>query len=287
MNNSPDSLKVFQVNWSLTHRCNYSCLYCFNQNGIEKSFNLSDVIIERIFKNIKDYAADFEKFRITLTGGEPTLLSELPLIIQYIRESFNLEYVNFITNCSKIPEYFSQFLRYAQKDDFFIRCSLHPDYWNNNTKNVINSLLKNKINHMVSILFDPSKIAVVQDMINFVQPESCPSLRRIFGCDSIQYSEDDLRFLKEINSCWGNSEEITNTIETNKFRGKTCHFGDNLLIINSDLSFSPGYCPQAEIVKLPFAFINARKIREKIKKTAICRQSCCQIPTDLCIPKSF
>ena len=121
-------------------------------------------------------------------------------------------------------------------------------------------------------------------MINFVELESQPSLRKIFGCDSINYSEEDLKFLSEVNSSWGNREEVTNT-STNKFYGKTCHFGENLLIINSDLSFSPGYCPQAEVVNLPFCFINARKIKEKIKKTEICRQSCCQIPTDLYIPK--
>lgn len=57
------------INWSLTPRCNLNCGFCFRYFDPELTENETDKIIEKVIKS--------EVKRITLSGGEPTLVDRL------------------------------------------------------------------------------------------------------------------------------------------------------------------------------------------------------------------
>lgn len=278
---------MFRINWEITSKCNYSCRYCYNQ-GTKKEIQLDELKINRVLDNILDL--DYDKYSFTLTGGEPTLSPYLKFIIDSVFDKFGgkLSYLNFITNGSQDEDYFHQFTEYPF-DKFFIRFSIHPKYWNQQKRDTLCFLIKNKVKLMISVLFDISFRENVIEIIEWINQFQLdyffqPSLRKIFGCDSVKYTEPDLNYLFLINKLWRAQEEITNT-SRNVFTGKFCSFGKNLLVINSDLSFASGYCPECETIKIPFIYLTPEKIKDRITHFKRCRMSCCEIPTNLLIPK--
>ena len=69
------------VHWYLTGRCNLKCDFCFAQEigcedtSDEKLKNLATVLIENGAK------------KVTITGGEPTLVKGLPIVMQILKEA--------------------------------------------------------------------------------------------------------------------------------------------------------------------------------------------------------
>ena len=93
----------FVVNWHITYQCNYRCSFCFFRNPSDKqdrSPKLS-VSIENAYDLIRELR-DSGVRRINFAGGEPTLVKEFPLVVNY---SHSLGIVNtVVTNGTGITE---------------------------------------------------------------------------------------------------------------------------------------------------------------------------------------
>lgn len=276
-----------QINWEISNKCNYNCSYCYNKDK-KDDFPLSEEIIDIILDNI--FSLD-NTFSITLTGGEPTQSSHLKKIINkiflYKEKKIRLQEVNFITNGSQDFEYFKDF-RDLPKNIFFIRLSIHPKYYTPRLKNLILELVENRIPLKISILYDIKYLDRVVEIVNWIDKFQRndffePSLRAIFGADcGVSYSESDKEYLDTINKKWNYLTPFKN----NKFYGQICSFG-KILVINSDLTFSSAYCPQARYCAIPLVYTTPKKIKENIIYSDRCRMSCCQVPTDLILDKKI
>ena len=77
-------MKNFQVvNYHITNRCNYHCIYCFGKFDRQKDPSLDDA--KKIIRNIADYFLrnGITDGRINFAGGEPTLYEHLDELIDY------------------------------------------------------------------------------------------------------------------------------------------------------------------------------------------------------------
>lgn len=85
----PDSMGLTIV-WSVHNLCNYKCSYCppYNSSATENWMKKENVF--SFIDSVKRHYCDglgYKKVTFSLTGGEPTLLKDLPEICQRIREN--------------------------------------------------------------------------------------------------------------------------------------------------------------------------------------------------------
>lgn len=91
------------ANWHMTYQCNYQCSFCFFRNPVDRNdmkprLSISIEMAYELIRRLKDSGIK----RINFAGGEPSLVSELPLILKY---SHSLGIVNtLVTNGTGITE---------------------------------------------------------------------------------------------------------------------------------------------------------------------------------------
>ena len=82
---------------SLTDRCNYRCVYCMPEEGVDlvpRADVLSFEEIERIVRVMMRFGVR----RVRLTGGEPTIRPDLERIVTLLRQVPELEDLSLSTN---------------------------------------------------------------------------------------------------------------------------------------------------------------------------------------------
>ena len=87
----------------VTRRCNLSCRFCFANGG---DF-VEDPTVEELEADTRDIVAKCGKVLLQLSGGEPTLRSDLPHLVRYAKEA-GCGYVQLNTNGIRLaqePEY--------------------------------------------------------------------------------------------------------------------------------------------------------------------------------------
>src|ERR1041384_2890038 len=111
---------------SATDRCNFRCVYCMPETGMQwlpKSEILS-------YEEIADVVAQLAPLglrRIRITGGEPTIRPNLDELIRMLRRNSNLEDIELSTNGVRLPT-IAQLYREAGPDRVNISAdSLRPD----------------------------------------------------------------------------------------------------------------------------------------------------------------
>lgn len=88
---------------SVTDRCNFRCLYCMPVEGLEwlpKSEILSYEEITEVVRQL----APLGLTRLRLTGGEPTIRPDLPVLIRSLRAIPEISDLALSTNGIKLPE---------------------------------------------------------------------------------------------------------------------------------------------------------------------------------------
>ena len=68
------------ISWDITNKCNFNCIFCFNNSGEFKKENLSRNEIRLITKNI----IKLRPFWVCICGGEPLLRRELFEVVQLL-----------------------------------------------------------------------------------------------------------------------------------------------------------------------------------------------------------
>lgn len=88
---------------SVTDRCNFRCVYCMPEQGIDlapKSELLSFEEIARVAR----VGAELGVNKIRLTGGEPTVRRELPSLIEMLADIPGIQEIALTTNASRLNE---------------------------------------------------------------------------------------------------------------------------------------------------------------------------------------
>ena len=103
--------------------CNFNCRFCFLE---KKESNISQFFWGDILRQIDD-AKKTKSTKITFSGGEPTLIRELPLLISYAKEK-GISEVELQTNALKCAyENYIQELKNAGLDSVLIGFHSHQE----------------------------------------------------------------------------------------------------------------------------------------------------------------
>jgi cyclic pyranopterin phosphate synthase len=87
---------------SVTDRCNFRCLYCMPEDGLEWLPKAEILTYEEIRDVVRQLApAGIRRLRIT--GGEPTIRPDLEVLIGYLKNIPGIEDVALSTNGVKLP----------------------------------------------------------------------------------------------------------------------------------------------------------------------------------------
>jgi MoaA/NifB/PqqE/SkfB family radical SAM enzyme len=85
--------------WKITRRCNLYCVYC-DHASMRKATHHEDIDYEKVIENIRSYQPKI----VNISGGEPTLVEELPWVLSEIKKRWNpfIRIVHNGTNPQKI-----------------------------------------------------------------------------------------------------------------------------------------------------------------------------------------
>jgi len=104
----------FTAVWEITNRCNLRCVHCYQgEGGTELEWDESRAMLD-----------DLEALgclKLTLTGGEPTLRTDLPKILEYCRDKGFA--VTLFTNATRFSPEVRDVLLHVRP--FAVECSLH------------------------------------------------------------------------------------------------------------------------------------------------------------------
>lgn len=75
--------KGFSINWNLGRRCNYNCSYCPPEVHDNFSPHVTFNMFKKGFDNLNSKINFLNNFKITFTGGEPTINPEYYNIVDY------------------------------------------------------------------------------------------------------------------------------------------------------------------------------------------------------------
>ncbi len=92
---------------SVTDRCNYRCIYCMPEHGVQQMHHTEILRIEEIVQAVR-VAADLGFKSIRLTGGEPLVRKGIVDLIHNIAHTPGIENVSLTTNGVLLPKMASQ-----------------------------------------------------------------------------------------------------------------------------------------------------------------------------------
>lgn len=165
--------KIKHIRFSITSKCQYSCLYC-DREGYSRTHELT---VEEITKLCKILAEILNVTRIKFTGGEPLCREEIVQIIQNVSDLQLYKDISMTTNGLLLSEKAEELYRAGLNRINVSLASLQPEvykkiYGSDSLKTVLKGLQKAK-----KIGFDPIKLNFVlmkgindnelEDIINF------------------------------------------------------------------------------------------------------------------------
>ena len=96
-----------QINYlriSVTDRCNLRCVYCMPAGGISHKPHQEILSFEQIYKFVR-VAAGLGIEKVRITGGEPLIRKDLPLLIAQLKTIGGLKEIALTTNGMNLSEY--------------------------------------------------------------------------------------------------------------------------------------------------------------------------------------
>ena len=124
-----------EITFFVTAVCNLRCRHCFNLEKIEKANPKHELSIEEIEKATRTIPPFI---RLSLSGGEPFLRTDLAQICQAFCENCHVKFISIPTNASltgKIVSDVKQILRTCSK--LFLHISLSVDALGEDRDNIV------------------------------------------------------------------------------------------------------------------------------------------------------
>ena len=88
---------------SVTERCNFRCVYCMPAEGVTLSPRADILSFEEIAR-VATVGARLGLSKIRLTGGEPTVRKDLPLLVKMLRQIDGIREIAMTTNAALLGE---------------------------------------------------------------------------------------------------------------------------------------------------------------------------------------
>jgi cyclic pyranopterin phosphate synthase len=89
---------------SVTDRCNLRCLYCMPPEGVPQMPH-SEILSYEEVRTVVQAAAELGVNRIRLTGGEPLVRAELPMLIKMLSQVKGIQELSLTTNGTFLKKY--------------------------------------------------------------------------------------------------------------------------------------------------------------------------------------
>ncbi len=97
------SRRISYLRISVTDRCNFRCVYCMPAEGIETLPREQILTFEEISR-VARVGVSLGLRKIRLTGGEPTVRADLPLLVRLLRSIDGVEEISMTTNAARLTE---------------------------------------------------------------------------------------------------------------------------------------------------------------------------------------
>jgi cyclic pyranopterin phosphate synthase len=88
---------------SVTDRCNFRCVYCMPEDGVDLIPRAEILTFEEIAR-VASVGATLGLHKIRLTGGEPTVRRDLPRLVQMLAEIDGIREISITTNAARLGE---------------------------------------------------------------------------------------------------------------------------------------------------------------------------------------
>ena len=118
---SPNTAKVFKIEWNLGKRCNFNCSYCDEWTHDNKSPHMEFEVAKRFVDKIVDKMPNKE-FKINFTGGEPCVNPNFEKMVDYMWDKGIA--IGVTTNGSRTYDYYAKILPKLSSINF----SYHMEY---------------------------------------------------------------------------------------------------------------------------------------------------------------
>ena len=315
----------FNIQFTVSNQCNYSCKYCPPKLS---SWSTPLIPIETYIRFFKDLIADnpeimdYEKRFVGLTGGEPTIYPGIDNLIDFFKENnFN---ISLDTNGSAKMDFWEKNLSKINMTNL----SVHPRYANfNHILQVVKLGIQKQSVVKVAILMDPEYWERAHEAINFFKENNVPIMEfkgLIFRHDIESkedkrkqnyydsYTKEQMDWIKNntyhsnINLKMINPNYQTRSAyviyeddkkekflgqklqsqELNKFLGFKCYAGSNNISVKWDGTIRAAHCGVKDIAF--GSLLENPNLKIKLfKEPIICRLKKCSCVSDMRIRKSI
>jgi len=182
------------ITWIVDHACNYICEYCsthYKKNQIDKDY----IQFLGFLKEVRNKYPE-KNIVLFLSGGEVTIWNQLEEFLSECQSFENL-YLNIITNGHRSIKWWNKIKDLIH----FIDISFHPDQANEKHITELLKLLKGKCE--LQLLMLPEKFDNLLAMgkrisKNSKTPVILKYVRRYFSKELYEYTEDQLKIIKEV-----------------------------------------------------------------------------------------
>lgn len=88
---------------SVTDRCNFRCVYCMPAEGV-RTIPRADVLTFEEVARVVRVGVSLGLRKVRLTGGEPTVRADLPVLVRMLRSIDGLGEISMTTNAARLTE---------------------------------------------------------------------------------------------------------------------------------------------------------------------------------------
>lgn len=177
--------KYFPITWQIGARCNYDCMYCPEEyhNDTDSSHSLE--VLQNAWRKFYQQAKSTNlKFKITITGGEPTVNKNLIPFLQWLAEEYadHLYKVIITSNGSASYNYYYRLFNYCDS----ISLSTHSEHINEDS--FFETVIK------LSKTISDKKFLHVNIMNEYWNTENIENWKELLTKEKISYSINEIYF---------------------------------------------------------------------------------------------
>lgn len=238
--------KHLKIRWSMSNLCNYKCVYCTAHDGDSPGPKNLELIVSNFDKLFYRYESlGYNKFSIEITGGEPTLWSELHVFIDKIKSKRSNVDVQIISNGSRTYRWWSENSHLIDKINF----SYHHAQANlNEFIKVVDVSVKNGVDATVLVLMDPYNwdkcVSAIQYMKKHRTEKWFIEAKPVFPIDgfSVSYTDEQMKFMEKPRKSFpGIKWFIKNALKLKPYESSVTFDNDKTKSVSGGFYVANGY----------------------------------------------
>lgn len=212
------------VDWDVSSRCNYSCLYCPVESHDGKVNFPKLEIVKSVVDKIASEYSDVKEFAVyNILGGEPTIWNELPEFSKYIKTVNNKNVLQLLTNGNRTLRWWTKTVPYIDK----VIVSVHV------AQSDINELV-DKFNALANDMYIDFQIAMdvavfdkavadyhyaYNNLHKNISITHKPLRKVLSGTELMLYSDEQINIMNKLSSRWGKNFDVLDSPMIKKMNG--------------------------------------------------------------------